>query len=438
MDLSQLQNLIKRDPDGYKKEFTLQKHHFESELEIFKLRPTKECDRFTELVTFMSHVSSCYLEDSSELSVMLVNLFETNATVLHPDVRATLFQALILMRNKNIIDPLILIRLSFKLFSINDKLFRTSVSEYIFNDIKSLNIKKRNEKLNRSIQSILFNVVTEDSTITARKTIQILAELYRRRIWTDERTVNVIATGCLSKAIRVAICAINFFLGIESKMHDDDDVDVQQQDKQQAKEVNYHEHSKKTKKRQRSVQKQVERNSKIRKNKETKQSGITPLFPAIQLIYDPQSLAEKLFKRLRQTGERFEVKLLLMNFTSRLIGCHKLLLLSFYSFLQRYLTSHQKDVTHVLAFLIQACHDLVPPEELQSVIKCIAFNFINERCTNEVLTVGLNSLREIFVRVPTLLHEDGMADFIQDLVMYGKKTHKSVMIAAHGIVNLVR
>merc|ERR1719215_856486 len=31
-----------------------------------------------------------------------------------------------------------------------------------------------------------------------------------------------------------------------------------------------------------------------------------------------------------------------------------------------------------------------------------------------------------------------MDDFIQDLAMYGRKTHKSVMVAAHGIVNLVR
>ena len=31
-----------------------------------------------------------------------------------------------------------------------------------------------------------------------------------------------------------------------------------------------------------------------------------------------------------------------------------------------------------------------------------------------------------------------MGDFVQDLAMYGKKTHKSVMMAAHSIVNLVR
>ena len=103
---------------------------------------------------------------------------------------------------------------------------------------------------------------------------------------------------------------------------------------------------------------QVEHNAKLRRDHQGKVLETTPLFPAIQLIHDPQALAEKLFKKLRQPGEKFEVKLLLMNFISRLIGCHKLVLLSFYSFLQRYLTSHQKDVSHILAYLIQVSQHL--------------------------------------------------------------------------------
>ena len=58
-----------------------------------------------------------------------------------------------------------------------------------------------------------------------------------------------------------------------------------------------------------------------------------------------------------------------MNLVSRLIGCHRLLLLPFYSFLQRYLASHQRAVTQILAYLIQACHELVPPDELMPVVR---------------------------------------------------------------------
>ena len=432
--LPQLQNLIKRDPPAYREEFLMQKRHFDSELEIFKLRPTKESDRFTELVTFMSHVASCYPNDCEEIPISLLQLLEMNATTLHFDVRMKLLQALILLRNKSMIDPLILLKLAFKLFSVPDKTLRGSLGEYIFNDIKSINATKRNEKLNRNVQAMLYGIVGEDTTIAARKTVLLLAELYRRRVWTDARTINVIASACTSSVTRVVVAALNFFLGIEVKMNEDED----EEKSSTVKEIDFHAHSKKTKSRIRHVQRQVEQNGKMRREQTRKAEESVPLFPAIQLIHDPQALAEKLFKKLRQPGEKFEVKLLLMNFISRLIGCHKLLLLSFYSFLQRYLTSHQQDVTHILAYLIQGCHDLVPPEELMPVVRAIAFNFITERCSNEVIAVGMNSVREIFSRVPAILREPDMGDFIEDLAQYSRKTHKSVMMAAHGIINLVR
>ena len=42
------------------------------------------------------------------------------------------------------------------------------------------------------------------------------------------------------------------------------------------------------------------------------------------------------------------------------------------------------------------------------------------------------------IRVPAVLREPGMDDFIQDLIQYSKKSHKSVMIASHSILNFVR
>lgn len=72
------------------------------------------------------------------------------------------------------------------------------------------------------------------------------------------------------------------------------------------------------------------------------------------------------------------------------------------------------------------------------MVRAIAFNFITERCSNEVITVGINSVREIIHRVPAVLREEGMDDLVADLAQYGRKTHKSVMIAAHSVVNLVR
>lgn len=55
----------------------------------------------------------------------------------------------------------------------------------------------------------------------------------------------------------------------------------------------------------------------------------------------------------------------MMNFISRVVGAHRLLLLPFYSHLQRYVASQQREVTHILAYMVQACHDLVPPDEVR-------------------------------------------------------------------------
>ena len=47
-------------------------------------------------------------------------------------------------------------------------------------------------------------------------------------------------------------------------------------------------------------------------------------------------------------------------------------------------------------------------------------------------------MREILSRTPGILPEEGITDLVQDLAMYGKKQHKSVMIAAHSILNFIR
>ena len=43
----------------------------------------------------------------------------------------------------------------------------------------------------------------------------------------------------------------------------------------------------------------------------------------------------------------------MMAVTSRAIGVHRLLLLNFYPFLQKYIQPHQLDVTRILAILVQ-------------------------------------------------------------------------------------
>ena len=59
-------------------------------------------------------------------------------------------------------------------------------------DIKTANQKHRNEQLNRSIQNFLYSLLATDNDVAAKKSLAVLTELWRRHVWRDARTVNVI------------------------------------------------------------------------------------------------------------------------------------------------------------------------------------------------------------------------------------------------------
>ncbi len=59
-------------------------------------------------------------------------------------------------------------------------------------------------------------------------------ELYRRRVWTDAKTVNVMASACFSRHSGVLRTALQFFVGSEKEQEaeassesEDDDAPVQ-------------------------------------------------------------------------------------------------------------------------------------------------------------------------------------------------------------------
>jgi hypothetical protein len=117
MKLPQLQNLVKRDPSAYREEYLQQKRAYEAEARLFTLRPSRDSPRFLELVTFMSHVAACYAKEEEKegeaeggvsvavsLPAQLTTLLEESAVVMLPATRKTLVQALILLRNRGLLE----------------------------------------------------------------------------------------------------------------------------------------------------------------------------------------------------------------------------------------------------------------------------------------------------------------------------------------------
>lgn len=174
------------------------------------------------------------------------------------------------------------------------------------------------------------------------------------------------------------------------------------------------------------------------KKKERKKKQPHPLnFSAFHLLHDPQGFAEELFKKhLQNTRSRLnlEQKLSILQLVSRLVGLHKLTVMSLYSYFLKYLTPRQPSVTSFLASLAQATHNLVPPDVLEPLVQKIANEFVSEAAAAEVASAGLNAIREICTRQPLAMNET----LLQDLVMYKKSKDKGVMMAAKGLQSLYR
>jgi protein SDA1 len=439
MDLSRLQHQIKEDPAAYKEEFFLQYRHFMSQLQIFKLKPNNDNKNFIRLIKFLSNIAACYPKEMQEFPKHLCDLLEEHNTALDPELRYSVAQSLILLRNRNLLSPLSLLPLFFRLFRVPDKKLRELLHGHIINDIKRLNMKKKDEKTNKTLQNYMYQMLQDPNRTAARKSLEVIIELYRRGIWRDAKTVNVISTGVFSKDTSVVAAAVNFFLRNKNENDSDNESDSESESHLSKAEI-YRKYgalySKKTKKKKKKLL------AALAKYKQQKKKEIEDQFnekksynfTAVSWITDPQGYAEKVFGVLKRLNGGFELRVLLMNFISRIISCHRLILEQFYSYLQNYLTPHQQNITQILAITAQSCHSLIPPDILEPLVKTIADQFVSDRRPNEVVAIGINTIREICVRAPLVMNET----LLSDLVQYRFKKDKSVVMAARSLITLFR
>ena len=301
--------------------------------------------------------------------------------------------------------------------------------------MKHSNSKATNHKLNRTVQTLLNDLVTTDrASSKALWAVKLTRELWKRQIWTDTKAVEIMKEASLAENEKVALGAIRFFLGGDKEREDleDDSSDEEALDIRKLKHqigIN-----KKTKKKTRALESAV---SEV-KRKEKKKGQPHPLnFSAFHLLHDPQGFAEGLFSKHLQHPRskiRRENQPQVLQLVSRLVGLHKLTIISLYSYFIKYLTPRQEFVTSYLASLAQATHSLVPPDALEPLVQKIANEFVSEGSASEVASAGLNAIRELCARQPLAITET----LLQDLVEYRKSKDKGVVMAAKGLLSLYR
>ncbi|KAL8568513.1 hypothetical protein ACOMHN_065714 [Nucella lapillus] len=108
---------------------------FQELLPLFKVDPGSFSKELDDLTLFLAQVSHCYAKECKEFPEMVREVLWFHSTVLDPSMRMTFVKALIMVRNKGLIEPTSIVELFFKLFCCQDKLLRKTIFNYIVNDI---------------------------------------------------------------------------------------------------------------------------------------------------------------------------------------------------------------------------------------------------------------------------------------------------------------
>ncbi|CAH8513066.1 unnamed protein product [Heterobilharzia americana] len=360
MPLSELSYQLTRDPLSYRSDFEAQLENYTTLKQSFSSAPSQFISRLEDLLLFLSQVVKFYPDHVGEFASSVIQTLLSRAFGMHPDMRMAFLRAFMRLRTKNLIPAIQAVDVAFKLHRCRDKEVRKTLRHFLVSDIKRMNKTQKQTKSNAVILTFLSKMIKDSSSAVAREAVLILLSLFRKNVWNDARTANTIADSCLISNKKVYVPAVQFFLGklkatgeMDSSSDSASDID----DETKIKQLRMgHRVGVKTKGRKKRLERSIKNVNKEKERKIKKRAELTN-FHAINMLHDPQTFAEKLFRKLERCSDRFEIRLLILDLISRLIGLNKLILLNFYPFIQRFLRPQQREITHLLLFSAQASHD---------------------------------------------------------------------------------
>ncbi|KDN38379.1 SDA1-domain-containing protein [Tilletiaria anomala UBC 951] len=511
-NLPALQNLLKRDPASYRDDFIAQWNHYQSLSRILRsdmgigmdasgsgagmagpsaasqiIKTSKdEHNRFLSLLSFVAQLAPSYPQITKGFPEELSTLLLQHHSALSPDLRLSCVKSLVLLRNKDHISSEELLRTLLPLLSLTTSAtLRTFVQKTILSDLKTANLKTKAVKLNSLVQGWLFSLIQKgieankvaaagiginDTGSAASKAkgklaaesrmksealwaVRLASELWRKNIWRDAKTVQIISEGCFHPHPKVQASCIRFFLGdlhaSETANGSDDENDGSDSDETSAHtpDMSKLKHQRKVKKKTRSADRKIKAAAatarKMNKQKEANRGGDgdgTMNAAAIDLLHDPQSFADKLFEMLRIGDKRtpIELKVRIMQLLSRVISLNKLAVLGFYSYVVKYLAPQQLHVTLILVSVAQSVHEQTPPDVLVQIVRKLSDAFVHPGVGPEVIAAGLNTIREVCRRQPSVMEGSAERDLLEDLIAYRKSKDKGVCAASRGLLALYR
>ena len=112
-----------------------------------------------------------------------MDVLKRHHLTLTPALRNTMVQAVLLLRNKNVIPAIQVLPLLFILLRCPDKTLRASLRTHIISDMKSASARHENNKLNKAVQAFMYTMLSDENVIAAKMSLEIMIELYKKNVW---------------------------------------------------------------------------------------------------------------------------------------------------------------------------------------------------------------------------------------------------------------
>ena len=270
---------------------------------------------------------------------------------------------------------------------------------------------------------------------SAKAALLIMLELYKRRVWMDVKSVNAISAGCLSKNSKMVMAGCKFMLDMDvDKEELEDDESDQEEKKIEIRRLIGSKMPQKKKDALRKMLKLLDRKQR-RKHHVPLQKNFLP----IDRVYDPQGFTEKLFAKLTKgKGKKKELKgesaVLAVSLVSKMIGRHRLIIPEFFTYAHHSIKVKNKNIDRILACIAEACHENLQRDDVKDIVGTIIDNMISEHCPPESATMGLNTIREISLRMSNVLDEGQLAYLVQ----FKDYKNRYVSNAAKSVINAYR
>lgn len=387
---------------------------FKEMYDLYVDQPNEIDKKFLRLIYDLSHLVH-YHNFADEFLNKCLSFLETHPDSLPGDTRSSLIQAIIVLHNHGVISTPALIDHLIPMFKVDDKALRRTVYGHLFNTIP----KNNTNEIKKTLQKFVSH---EDSRVSL-KTLQLIIDIFHKENKYDSKTINFIARSLNSNNNRLINVIVAFFLDPYIPISDNGLTEKDIEELRHKAEHVLHVNSK-NKKNEKSLQK-------VKKLKPNESKD--PIL-VIQALNDPHKFCTRLFQLLSQPDsiklfKDRENQLRGMQLLAKVLTSFELPFDEFYTWMHKFIRPNYENITKLLSIVASSIHRTTSTDIVYDIIKKIADNFVVDHLDEEVIIIGLNTIREI-----CNINPFGMTpELLEDLISYKKYKVKGVIMAANGI-----